>query len=769
MQNFFYMFLTSPITQDIGDREVGKKSFFMRRISAIIAIISIYCLPSPAQEAKAWEEIYSCLAYTDDIDADSWESAFETLSTLALSPQNINEATLSDLTEIPFITEKQGEEILRYRRMYGDIVSLAELSLIPSLDSPRQRILQMLFFAAPSEKKNELESLLPDSTMKALRDSIRGSYEAKGRGGRKVSEKHSLFFSIGIPTYKREGYRDSTYLGKPYSHTLRYTFNSSHLQAALTAAQDAGEEFFSGANRKGWDFYTGYVRLKNYGCLKNAVFGHFQVSMGMGLVMNNYWRLSRSSLLSSNPKALTAVRGHSSRQSSNYLQGAAATLAFPLGSKECQLVVTPFFAIQQVDAIITPSGTIQSIQTTGYHRTPTEVSRRNSSSQTVVGGSLGLSSKAFSVSCNIVHAIYPDSLTPKKSELYRYYYPSGKSFTTMSLAYSFKNKQWNFCGETALSKAAEKPKPANANLSSASSGSNGERGITIATANSLRYSINSHWKAFMLYRYYSYSFSSPFANSFGDMSNAQNESGLYLGTSTTAIPRLTLSAYVDAAYHPWARYRYKTPSRSFDANLLASYHRGSLSAIMRYRYREQQQTASASFFPAFNTVNGASQHNLSMTLKYSNGRWSASSQTQCAVVPQQKGYSDSVSSVSNDNTPISVSNHGNSVGFATLLGGGYSERNIAVWLSAAYFNTPNYDSRLYLTDRALSFGQLSSMVYDHGFRAALLVEYSPLERVKASASCSSLHYFSKSTISSGPQLINSSSQTDIRLQISYSF
>ena len=100
------MFLTSPITQDIGDREVGKKSFFMRRISAIIAIISIYCLPSPAQEAKAWEEIYSCLAYTDDIDADSWEAAFETLSTLALSPQNINEATLSDLTEICYFFRK---------------------------------------------------------------------------------------------------------------------------------------------------------------------------------------------------------------------------------------------------------------------------------------------------------------------------------------------------------------------------------------------------------------------------------------------------------------------------------------------------------------------------------------------------------------------------------------------------------------------------------------------------------------------------------------
>ena len=741
----------------------------MNRITAIIAILAIYFLPSPAQETKAWEEIYSCLAYSDDIDADSWEAAFEILSTLALSPQNINEATLSDLTDIPFITEKQGAEILRYRRMYGDIVSLAELALIPSLDSPRQRILQMLFFAAPSGKQNELETLLSDSIVKVLRDSIKNSYEAKGRNVRTVSEKHSLFFSIGIPTYKRQGYRDSTYLGNPYSHTLRYNFNSSHLQAALTAAQDAGEEFFLGTNRKGWDFYTGYIRLKNYGCLKNAVIGHYQVSMGMGLVMNNYWRLSRSSLLSTPPKAVTAVRGHGSRQSSNYLQGAAATLAFPLGSKEWQLTVTPFFAIQQVDAILTPSGAIQSIQTTGYHRTPTEVSRRNNSSQTVVGGSLGVSSKAFSISYNIVHAIYPDSLTPRKSELYRYYYPSGKSFTTMSLAYSFKNKRWNFCGETAVSKATEKQKNTSSGNSTDSSGSNSEGGITIATANSVRYNINTHWKAFMLYRYYSYTFSSLFANSFGDMSNAQNESGLYLGAATTAIPRLTLSAYVDAAYHPWARYRFTTPSRSFDANLLASYRRGSLSTIMRYRYREQQRTASASFFPAFNTVNGASQHNLSLTLKYSNGRWSASSQAQCTVVPQQKGSSDSSNEDSNANTSASVSNHGNSVGFASLLGGGYSARKISLWLSAAYFNTRDYDSRLYLTDRTLSFGQLSSMVYDHGFRAALLVEYSPSERIKASASCSSLHYFSKSTISSGPQLINSSSQTDIRMQISYSF
>lgn len=686
-----------------------------------------------ASEEDVWHEIYTLLYDGDDSDEEAWNEAYDVLTTMALTPQNINEASYDDLNAIPFVTHEQALAVVGYITLYGDMATMAELSLIPEIDVPRRMILQTLFFAAPTQRRRWSGIVAGDSVVQAsTADSIRRRRDIPQWRRNMDYGKHTLQMSLSIPTYRRKGYTDGKYLGEPYSHTVQYAFRSRNVEGALTAAQDAGEEFFCGSNRKGWDFYSGYVRLKNMGVLRNLVVGHYQMSVGMGLLVNNTWRMSKSSVMSSPPKEALTLRGHGSRQSANYFQGVAATLQFPLGSRR-HVSLTPFAAYQAVDATMTERGTIQTLLKTGYHRTASETERRGTARQTVAGASVCYEALPLRVSVNVLHVAFSDSLTPQKNERYKYYSPTGKQFTSASTAYSFRNGRWDICGETALSQRAPR-------------GMEKPSGLSLATANSVRYVFNGNWRMFLLQRHYSFTYRTLFANSFGDMANGQNESGIYLGATTTTLAHLTLSAYVDAAYHPWARYGYKQQSRSFDAYISAAYIRGNVSATARYRYREKAATDVASFIPTFTAVNGTSQHSLNTTVKYKVGRWNVTGNAQGCMLPAAGSY-----------------------GMAAMLGGGYKAGNWTLWLSEAYFNTTDYDSRLYLTDKALSYGQMATMVYGRGLRGAAMVQYELAKRLKASLRCVSLRYLSRDKISSGEQEIDSPRQTDIQVQVRWTF
>ena len=118
---------------------------------------------------------------------------------------------------------------------------------------------------------------MSDSIHQIVPDTIAKKGRTAWRYSNKEVTPHSVLFTMSIPTYQRKGYKDGTYRGYNLSHTLRYSYNRRNITAAFTAAQDAGEPFFSGTNKSGWDFYTGYFRIKNMGALRNMIAGHYQI------------------------------------------------------------------------------------------------------------------------------------------------------------------------------------------------------------------------------------------------------------------------------------------------------------------------------------------------------------------------------------------------------------------------------------------------------------------------------------------------------------
>lgn len=661
------------------------------------------------------QDLHAALSDLDDFDEDGWQEAYEILTDMAQSPQNINEVTFEDLQQVPLLTDTQAAAILHYRSLYGDLHSMAELSLITAIDRPRQMLIAALFYASPT-KDDGRHALIP-------KDSVTSSsayyYTNKEEG------KGNVVFTISVPTYEREGYKDGTYRGYAVNHALRYKMHGKHYQLALTAAQDAGEPFFAGTNKKGWDFYTGYLRLKNMGIIKNLVVGHYQATIGMGLIMNNSYRLSRTSMLITPPSPATVLRGHSSRQEGNYLQGVATTLAMPgrvIGGK---VDVTAFLSYRYLDATMSAATppTVTTILTTGYHRTDSEIARRNTTQQTVAGLSLAYTAAPLRLSLNVVHVHFADSLLPSLTQKYRYYSPRGKDFTSASLAYGYTSTHVQLSGETALSSKAMAPTETG-------------NGISLATQNNLYVKMSSNWTAFAVQRFYSYRYQSLLGNSFGDVSNVQNENGVYAGATTTALPHTSISAYVDYAYHPWYRYGHNAPSKSLDTYLLATYTRKKTIATMRLRYRNQD----------LNDSEGGGGMTLRTTLKYTSGRWTSMSQLQGCY---QTATSDA--------------------GWLASEAMGYKHGKLALWASLAYFDTSDYSSRLYLTNRALTYGSASAMLYGNGIRVNAIGQVQIMKSVSAALRCNIVHYFDRDQISSGHQLIDSPSQTDLQMQLTWKF
>ena len=112
---------------------LNRNSHATRLIFLRICVLCIIIFTSITQTASAqtndsetaWQEICNALADYDDHDEEGWNEIHNIFTNLAHSPQNINEATLEDLQQIPLLTDRQQQDILKYREYYGDIRSMS--------------------------------------------------------------------------------------------------------------------------------------------------------------------------------------------------------------------------------------------------------------------------------------------------------------------------------------------------------------------------------------------------------------------------------------------------------------------------------------------------------------------------------------------------------------------------------------------------------------------------------------------------------------------
>ena len=574
----------------------------------IITAMLMVVLGVRAQEkdVHSWEKYLSAVMTAEDMDSEEWQLNYDLLCELEQHPININKATREDLEQLPFLSAQQVEALMEYKYRYGGMKSLAELMMIREIE-PQMRKLLGCFIYAGEESKS------------------------------KIRTKHEL-----IACYKVD-----------YRHWFRYQMEQGDkLKLGLVASQDADEPFFSGKNKLGYDYYSPYLQLKKLGRLETLVLGNFRVSMGMGMVMNNSFSLGKIATLQNLGRNANGLRAHSSR-SLGFLQGAGATINLGRGIK-----TTAFVSYTPMDATLNSDGSARTIITTGYHRTETELAKKNNLHALKTGGTIKYNGGRVHLALNALYAHLDRRLSPSKTQLYNYFKPEGADFVNASVDYGYRGRRFTLNGETAID-------------------GNGH----IATINTISLTTNSGLNLMALQRFYSYQYTSLDAQSYSDCGRVQNESGVSVGLSWQLSPKWQLAAYADYAYHPWSLYRKASSSYSLDNLMQCSFTSNHWKLMARYRLKAYEK-----------------EHRTRITAEYTTENFSARTQFD-------GGYC-----AENEERGVMLS--GNLA---------YAYHWFRMNAGVGYFNTDSYNSRVYLYESGPLYTYSMQQFYGEGMRYWLML------------------------------------------------
>lgn len=642
-----------------------------------------------------WTTLFYEIIEDEDIDDTDYETVYDELSDLAEHPININTASRDDLERIPFLSDKEIEDICAYLYRHGALVTTDELAMIEGISYNKRRLLS--FFVYVGDKQKDAYPKLSDILKHG---------------------KHELMVTGNIPFYQREGDK-AGYLGEKYKHNIRYNFKyGDYVRFGFVGAQDAGEPFFADDNRLGYDFYSFYLVIKKIGCLKTLAVGRYRVAFGMGLVANTgTFSLGKSYMLSTLGRTSNNIKAHSSTQSADYLQGAAATFSL---SKRME--ATAFVSYRGIDATMNSdsSNTIATIVTTGYHRTQTEMNKKNNARQFVVGGNVRYVYKGFHVGITGLYTSLSKDLKPYTGSIYRYYYASGNNFYNIGVSYGYTGGRLSLNGETAT----------------------GDCGA-IATINSAALKASSTVDIMLLHRFYSKEYYSLFSNSFSEGGYEQNESGIYGGVKWQPSRKFLLTAYTDYAYFPWPKYNTSLASHAWDNMLTMTYTPGNWTFYARYRYKMRERDTSVDYVMKYKK-----EHKIRLSAAYNSGAFSAKTQGDMSRVSHEES----------------------SKGWMVTQTLGYTYRK---WLklncSFSYFDTDDYDSRVYNYEKGLLYSYNNNAYYGNGIRYSLMLRSDIGSHVMLTCKIGTTDYFDRDHISSSYQQINHSSKTDLQVQLRLKF
>ncbi len=682
-----------------------------------LCLLIVFLLPTLvyADNNREWEPYWQALTDLEAEDmaesgdmAYGWEYVYDRLCELEGNPIDINNTTRDELEQLPFLTNRQVEDICEHLYRNDGMRSKGELMTIRSLDYNRRKLLECFIFIGDKT---------PDNRFPSLRDITRyGRNELTAMGQ--------------IPFYKRKGDKNG-YLGYPYKHWLRYDFrHGNRVRLGVVASQDAGEPFFSNGNNMGYDYYSFYLQLKECGRLSNLIVGRYRASFGMGLVVNTGFSMGKQTTLAALGRQAKGFTPHSSRSEQGYFQGVAATADLGKGFS-----VSTFASYRNIDATLnkTASGssdggesadkaTIATILYDGYHRTPGEMAKKGNSHAIAAGAHIAYKTEMFDIGMTTIYTRFDRDLQPKtKNASYRRYYPAGNDFLNVGVDYRWRIGNVLLRGEAAVNRSGY-----------------------VATINKLGMRLVNDIDIILLHRYYSHRYTALYAQSFSDGSRVNNEHGVYAGLTWRLSRQWNLSAYSDFAYFYWPKYQISRSSWTSDNVLVAEFNPSddwTFNARYRLRIRQRDNENKSALI-------NKNDHRLSLSAAY-NAKNGWSSRTRINI---------SLSAFKQTNRGFMVSQ--------TIA---RDMQWLKVSVDAKYFNTDDYDSRLYAYEPGLPHTFYFPAYYGHGIRYSFAARVDITSALRLTAKLGTTNYFNRSTISSDLREINASSMTDAEVMLRWKF
>ena len=351
---------------------------------------------------------------------------------------NLNTADAAELNQLHMLTALQISNFLVYRKVMGKLVNLYELQAIPGWH------IETIQKIAPY-----ITVSIPMPMVKTIR-------------GRLVNRNHSLLIRASQVPERARGYLlDSStavnfYPGSAQQLLFRYAYNYKNLlQFGILAEKDAGEQFFKGKQKQGFDFYSAHIFARQIGLIKALAIGDYTVNMGQGLIQWQSLAFKKSADVIQIKRESAVLGPYNSAGENNFHRGIGITLQ----KRNWQL--TFFGSYKNSDANLvadTVQGSgdfISSLQTSGYHRTKAETADKSSQHQLVYGGNLSFQYKRLQLGINGIQYTFKLPLI-KAAEPYNTYALAGKRFGNYSIDYSYTFKNLHFFGEAAFTSGLDR-------------------------------------------------------------------------------------------------------------------------------------------------------------------------------------------------------------------------------------------------------------------------------------------------------------------------
>ena len=678
----------------------------------LITCLSVVLPVNNLSAQHVLEEIAEQLITNDEDNAYQWENLFEELSDLKENPLNINSATKEQLERFPFLNSQLIENILYYLYKYGAMVSINELMVVEDMDLATFRLLKPFITCQPLEEKTHTPTL--KSILKY------GKQELSAR--------------MDIPLYTRAGYQPFTsdyikenpnkrYLGPSFYHNLRYKFRyTDKVYIGFTAEKDPGEPFFAGNNKKGYDYYSPYFYIRDFGKIRALALGNYRLNYGYGLVMNTDFNMGKTTALNTLLNRESGIKKHSSTDEYNYFQGIAGSIQLSE-----HFTADAFYSYRQMDGIV-DNRFITSLKEDGYHRIPRDYEKKNSLTNQLIGSNIQYNGKNFELGLTAVYNFFNKVLNPTYRP-YNKYYPRGSDFFNLGANYKFFLKKLTWMGEVAMDKDRR-----------------------MAALNTLRYRPKANFQLITMHRFYDVAYQSMYARSVGEGSMVQNESGFYLGMEADELWYFKLTAYIDFFYFPWKKYQMtKNGTRGIDGVIQLDYSpTHELDMFIRYRYKNK-----------FKDYNPAEGDKITVPYIQQKGRYQLTYSPNDELV--LKTTADVVHNAYQHKDP--------SKGFLIKQSIGYKFPKLPLQLDAsvAWFKTDDYASRITVYEKSLLYSFSMPSFYGEGERFSFNTRYELNKHIVLQGKYACTHYRDREVISSGLEQIEGNLKSDLYFQVQFKF
>jgi DNA uptake protein ComE-like DNA-binding protein len=624
------------------------------------------------------------------------------------NPLNLNTADVADLRELRILTDLQIANLLSYRRILGNFIHIYEIQAVPTWDVQTiRKILPFITIASPVSVRDNLASWF--------------------KGG-----EHSLLLRYAQVLEKQKGFEASTsgskYKGGPQKVFFRYRYRyKNQLQFGLVGDKDAGEQFFKGAQNKGFDFYSVHFFARKIGVIQALAVGDFTVNMGQGLVQWQSMAFKKSGDITGIKRQSATLRPYNSAGEFNFHRGVGITI------RKKNIESTFFGSWRKISANLSTDTSnygdyVSSFLMSGNHRTSSEIANRNNLKQLSFGGNLRYSGNRWHVAVNTV-AYNFSAPVQKRNEPYNAFALSGRNWYNISIDCSFTYKNFHLFGEAAADKGFHK-----------------------AILSGLLVSVDQKVDVSVVHRAIAMDYQAVNANAFTENTYPTNENGIYFGVTAKPAMAWRIDLYSDHYKFPWLKYQVDAPSSGRDFLAQLTYTPGRQFEIYS-RFRAEAKHLNKKEYSA-NT-------NALAEIPKVNWRVHASYRISNSVILRQRvevTWYDK-----NENT-----REEGYLMFADVL---YKPlmRPFSAVARLQYFETDGYNSRLYAYENDVLYSYSIPVSYDKGHRYYFTLNYDVSKKLAFWLRWSQSIYSEKDTIGSGLDGISGNRRSEIKLQVRYVF